>query len=160
MKQILLIVDVQFAFSPPKWLVEGVQKLARMVPSVASVELHNKSVTPFRRQLGWSPAETDKSLVNADKIFIKYGYCQSVEALDYLKSQHVDRVLVCGVQTETCVLSAGFSLFDLGLVPTLITDLTVGSSMDRSGKLGIDLWKHHFKNTITSRELFLELLNN
>lgn len=115
-------------------------------------------MTPFKRQLGWSPAETDESLVKADKIFIKYGYCQSAEALKYLRSQHVDRVLVCGVQTETCVLSAGFSLFDSGLVPTLITDLRVGSSMDRSGKLGIHLWKHHFKNTITSNELFSELL--
>jgi len=62
-------------------------------------------------------------------------------------------VLVCGLQTETCCLAAGFALFDAGLRPTLLTDLTVGSSLDRSGGLGVRLWEHHFKHTLTSTEL-------
>ncbi|MNF54363.1 hypothetical protein D3C84_357910 [compost metagenome] len=65
----------------------------------------------------------------------------------------LDRVLVCGIQTETCVPAAGFALFDAGLCPTLITDLTVGSSLDRSGKLGIELWKHHFRQITSTAEL-------
>jgi hypothetical protein len=51
------------------------------------------------------------------------------------------------------VLAAGFALFDAGLQPTLLTDLTVGSSLDRSGGLGIDLWRHHFKHLARSDEL-------
>jgi nicotinamidase-related amidase len=61
--------------------------------------------------------------------------------------------LVCGLQTETCCLAAGFALFDAGLQPTLITDLTEGSSLDRTGELGIRLWEHHFKHTVKSTEL-------
>ncbi|MCQ9616501.1 cysteine hydrolase family protein [Paenalcaligenes niemegkensis] len=94
-------------------------------------------------QLGWCPAVDDRSLVNADKLFVKHGYASSELTMEYLKQWNPDRVLVCGLQTETCVLAAGFALFDAGLHPTLVTDLTVGSSLDRSGQLGIKLWKHH-----------------
>jgi nicotinamidase-related amidase len=76
--------------------------------------------------------------------------------MQYLRQLNPERVLVCGIQTETCVLAAGYSLFDAGLRPTLVTDLTVGSSLDRSGQLGISLWKHHFGQTVSYRELAME----
>jgi hypothetical protein len=44
-------------------------------------------------------------------------------------------------------------LFDAGLQPTLITDLTEGSSLDRTGGLGLRLWEHHFKHTVRSSDL-------
>ncbi len=153
MHQALLIIDVQPCFNPPPWLVEGINRLLGRMPSVATVERHDESRTPFARQLGWQPAADDQSLVAADKVFIKHGYGPTTEILDYLKSLNPQRVLVCGIQTDTCVLAAGFALFDAGLQPTLLTDLTVGSSLDRSGGLGIQLWRHHFKHLIRSSEL-------
>ena len=153
MHQVLLIIDVQPCFNPPQWLVEGINRLLGRMPSVATVERHDESRTPFARQLGWQPPVDDQSLVAADKVFIKHGYGPTTELLDYLKSLSPQRVLVCGIQTDTCVLAAGFALFDAGLQPTLLTDLTVGSSLDRSGGLGIDLWRHHFKHLIRSDEL-------
>ncbi|PRA63064.1 hydrolase [Pseudomonas sp. MYb187] len=157
MRQVLLIVDVQSTFSPPEWLVDGVRALSARMPAVASVELHDEQITPFEKQLGWHPAAEDESLVEADQVFIKHGYGQSAEAIAYLKQLGVERVLVCGIQTETCVLAAGFALFDAGLNPTLITDLTVGSSLDRSGQMGINLWKHHFRQVTTRAEVIAEL---
>jgi hypothetical protein len=44
-------------------------------------------------------------------------------------------------------------LFDAGLQPTLIADLTVGSSLDRTGGLGVRLWEHHFKHTVKLADL-------
>lgn len=149
MRQALLIVDVQSTFSPPEWLIDGIRALAAKLPAIASVELHDEQVTPFQQQLGWHPAREDESLIEADEVFVKHGYGQTAEAIDYLKRLGGERVLVCGLQTETCVLAAGFALFDAGLNPTLITDLTVGSSLDRSGKLGIELWTHHFRQVTT-----------
>jgi nicotinamidase-related amidase len=157
MRQALLIVDVQATFAPPDWLITGIQAVVGRLPSVATVELHDESRTPFLRQLGWSPAVSDQSLIDADHTFIKYGYSPSPETLECLMQMNLDRVLVCGIQTETCVLAAGFMLFDAGLNPTLITDLTVGSSLDRSGQLGIQLWKHHFRQTISTAELLAQL---
>lgn len=157
MHQVLLIVDVQSTFSPSEKLVDGIRVLSAHIPTLASIELHDEQVTPFQRQLGWHPAREDVALVEADKVFVKHGYGQSAETLAYIKGLGVERVLVCGLQTETCVLAAGFALFDAGLCPTLVTDLTMGSSLDRSGQLGIDLWKHHFGKVTTAAEVLAEL---
>ncbi|UII73389.1 cysteine hydrolase family protein [Pseudomonas sp. HN11] len=148
MRQVLLIIDVQPSFNPPMWLVDGISALLGRMPSVATVERHDESITPFTRQLGWQPAPHDQSLIAADRIFIKHGYAPTPETVAYLKSLAPHRVLVCGIQTDTCVLAAGFALFDAGLQPTLISDLTLGSSLDRSGQLGVDLWRHHFGQVI------------
>ncbi|MGY4495323.1 isochorismatase family protein [Pseudomonas sp. TE3610] len=157
MRQVLLIVDIQSTFNPPEWLVDGVRAFSAMIPTIASIELHDEQVTPFERQLGWHPAAEDESLVEADKVFIKHGYGQTGEAIEYIRQMGVERVLVCGMQTETCVLAAGFALFDAGLAPTLVTDLTVGSSLDRSGQMGIALWKHHFREVTTRAEVLAAL---
>jgi hypothetical protein len=42
-------------------------------------------------------------------------------------------------------------------VPDLITDLTMGSSLDRSGQLGISLWQHHFGQVTTAAEVIAGL---
>lgn len=157
MRQVLLIVDIQSTFSPPEWLVDRARWLAAKLPAIASVELHDEQVTPFDRQLGWHPAAEGEGLVEVDRVFVKHGYGQTAEAIAYLRELGVERVLVCGMQTETCVLAAGFALFDAGLNPTLVTDLTVGSSLDRSGQMGIELWKHHFRQVTTTKELVAAL---
>lgn len=156
MHQVLLIIDVQPCFNPPQWLVDGINTLLGHLPSVATVERHDESITPFARQLGWQPAPNDYSLIAADRIFIKHGYAPTPETVAYLKSLAPERVLVCGIQTDTCVLAAGFALFDAGLQPTLISDLTVGSSLDRSGQLGVDVWRHHFKHVLSRADLDLD----
>ena len=115
MRQVLLIVDVQSTFSPPDWLVTGIRALTRHVPAVATIELHDEKRTPFYEQLGWCPAAEDKNLVETEHVFIKHGYAPSEATLSNLKSLKPDRVLVCGIQTETCVLAAGFALFDAGV---------------------------------------------
>ncbi|TBN45954.1 cysteine hydrolase family protein [Pseudomonas sp. BGI-2] len=139
MSQALLIIDVQPSFSPPQWLIDGIRKIIGSLPSVATVERHDESKTPFEKQLGWHPASDDDSLIEADRFFIKHAYAPSLESIEYLKRLKVDRVLVCGLQTETWGLATGFALFNAGSQPTLITDLTVGSSLDRTGALGVRL---------------------
>nr|WP_314483628.1 isochorismatase family protein [uncultured Pseudomonas sp.] len=157
MRQVLLIVDVQSTFSPPEWLIDGLRRLSANIPTIASVEVHDERVTPFEKQLGWHPATQDDSLVEADQVFIKHGYGPGNEMIAYLRGLGVQRVLVSGLQTDTCVLAAGFALFDAGLMPTLVTDMTVGSSLDRSAQMGIALWKHHFRQVTTSAEVLAEL---
>jgi nicotinamidase-related amidase len=112
--------------------------------SIATVERHDESVTPFWRQLGLKPAPDDEPLVATDTVFVKYGYAPPAALIRYLKDAGVKRVLVCGIQADTCCLAADFLLFDVGLHPTMLKWLTVGSSLDRSADLGALLWRHHF----------------
>ena len=144
MRQALLIIDVQPSFSPPDWLVRDLCILAPTMPSISTVERHNETATPFERQLGWKPGASDDSLVPTDMVFIKHGYLPPLDIIPYLQTLDVARVLVCGIQADTCVLAAGFMLFDAGLNPTLLPWLTIGSSLDRTGELGARLWRHHF----------------
>ncbi|MFE1601176.1 cysteine hydrolase family protein [Methylobacterium sp. ID0610] len=144
MKQALLIIDVQPCFSPPQWQVAQIARLARTMHSVATVERHDEAVTPFWRQLGWKPAAADDPLVPADRVFVKHGDLPQRELVGHLRSAGIERVLVCGLQEDTCCLAAGFMLFGAGLHPTLLTWLTVGSSLDRSANLGASLRRRHF----------------
>jgi len=148
MNQALLIIDVQQAFAPPSWLVERISTLLPLMPSIATIEVHDEDKVPFRRQLDWAPAADDGCLVAAQRVFVKHGYTPTPETIAHLRSLAVDRVLVCGIQADTCVLAAGFALFDAGLHPTLIADLVVGSSLDPSGALGVRLWRHHFGRVV------------
>ena len=97
MRQALLIIDLQPTFAPPAQLVRDIAALATTMHSVATVERHNESATPFERQLGWKPGAADESLIAADRTFVKHGYMLPVEAVDYLKGLRVERVLVCGM---------------------------------------------------------------
>jgi nicotinamidase-related amidase len=81
----------------------------------------------------------DETLITADRVFIKHGYLPPSAAIEYLRGLRMDRILVCATQADTCVLAAGFALFDAGLHPALLKWLTVGSSLDRSGNLGVAL---------------------
>lgn len=148
MKQVLFIVDVQPSFPIPMEILHGIRELSAVLPSAATVERHDESVTPFEEQLGWKPGRADESLIPADRIFIKHGYLPPPAAIEYLRGLQMDRVLVCGTQADTCVLAAGFALFDAGLRPTLLKWLIVGSSLDRSGELGARLWEHHFGSVL------------
>jgi nicotinamidase-related amidase len=154
MKEALLVVDVQPTFAIPAAIVDEIRALSGKIYTVATVERHDESITPFERQLGWNPGPNDEPLVAANKLFIKYGYLPPAAAIAHLKEQGIGRVYVCGIQTETCCLGAGFMLFDAGLHPTLLKWLSVGSSLDRSGELGARLWQHHFGSVIHSREDF------
>ncbi|HEY2661971.1 MAG TPA: cysteine hydrolase family protein [Caulobacteraceae bacterium] len=149
MRQALLVIDVQPSFLPPDWLVRDLCALAATLLSVATVERHDEAVTPFERQLGWKPGPADDSLVPTDKVFVKHGYLPPPQLVSYLRALQVERVLVCGLQADTCVLAAGFALFDAGLAPTLLPWLTVGSSLDRTGELGARLWRHHFGSILS-----------
>ena len=155
MKQAVLIVDIQPSFSPPEWLVKRAQALSDAFPSVATVERHDEKIVPFQRQLNWSPSPCDDSLVSADHLCIKHGYRPSTETIEYLRAYEPDRVLVCGMQADTCVLAAGFALFDSGLHPTIVANVVVGSKLDITGQLGVRLWQHHFGHVVENYETLL-----
>ena len=155
MKQVLLVIDVQPCFDPPDALVRDIARLAAQMPTIATVERHDEKAVPFQQQHGWAPPTDEEGLVHAERTFFKHGYLPPQDMMNYLNELQPERVLVCGIQADTCVLAAGFALFDVGLQPTLLADLTRGSSLDRSGDLGVRLWRHHFSAVIEDHHLLL-----
>jgi hypothetical protein len=47
MKQALFVIDVQPSFPVPIEIVQAIRELSARLPSVATVERHDESVTPF-----------------------------------------------------------------------------------------------------------------
>ncbi|WP_312931912.1 hydrolase [Pseudomonas sp.] len=157
MRQVLLINQVQSTFEPPEWLVDGVRALSAQILTFGALTLHDEAHTPFQQQAGWHPAASDHCMHEADRVFIKHGYGLGREALDCLRELHPERVLVCGVGADSGLLAVGFSLFDAGLTPTLVTDLTIGSWLDRSGHTGMALWAEHLQRVTTRAEVLASL---
>lgn len=151
MRKALLVVDVQPCFNPPAWQVDGIGRFAPTLHSVATVERHDESITPFWSQLGWKPASDDDPLVRTDMVSVKHGYAPPPGLITHLKAQGIGQVLVCGIQADTCCLAAGFLLFDASLHPTLLKWLTVGSSLDRSTARPLDRpWRHALASSLRS----------
>ncbi|HEY5255109.1 MAG TPA: cysteine hydrolase family protein [Acidobacteriaceae bacterium] len=147
-KDALFVVDVQASFEMPAAIIEKIAALTKRYYTIATVERHDEAVTPFERQLGWRPGVADECMIPTDRVFIKHGYLPPAEAIQHLKERGFERVLVCGMQADTCCLAAGFMLFDAGLHPTLLKWLSVGSSLDVTTSLGARLWKHHFGSVL------------
>jgi hypothetical protein len=81
---------------PPIWLIDNIRRLLPLMPSVATVERHDEARTPFKAQLGWSPGPSNECLIEADAVFVKYGYGPPPELIEHLHAMNLDRVLVCG----------------------------------------------------------------
>lgn len=144
----LLVVDVQETFAPSAALVDRIAALARRYPSVATIELHDETQVPFAAQIGWTPRTADQCLVPVDRVFVKHGYLPPDTAIAYLKALKPAQVLVAGIQADTCVMAAGFRLFDAGLHPTLLSFAVRGSSADPDAAIARKLWVHHFRKVI------------
>src|SRR3954467_8071699 len=93
MRQVLLIIDVQPSFAPSPRLIADIKKLLPLMPSVATVERHDEAKVAFQRQLNWTPGPADDSLIEADRVFIKYGYAPTPETIEHLRALDPERVL-------------------------------------------------------------------
>src|SRR4051794_27613318 len=109
MRQVLFVVDVQASFSPPATLINNISSLLPLMPSVATVERHDESRVPFRRQLNWAPRPDDRSLIAAVRAFTNAGCSPPPEVIDSLPALNPARVLGCCSQADTGVLPARFA---------------------------------------------------
>jgi hypothetical protein len=98
-------------------------------------------VTPFRRQLGWTPSADDAPLAATEAIRQTW-LCAAARTHPLSGCARARPRVGLRNPGDTCCLAAGFLLIDAGLAPTMLRRLTVGSSPDRSADLGARLWRH------------------
>ena len=131
----LLIVDLQQAFSPPTPLVEDIRRYARRFKRRILTRFVNPGDSLFRRQLNqrccgpgtpetklWIEAEPD------DLVITKHGYGLPPAAVKKIRRLGSKEIVVCGMDTDACVLGVMFSLFDAGIVCHLKEDMCWSSS--------------------------------
>ncbi|HRE84357.1 MAG TPA: isochorismatase family cysteine hydrolase [Opitutaceae bacterium] len=131
----LLIVDVQHAFPIPARLVEKIRHYSESFSRRVFTRFVNPKGSFFRTQLKMTccppgSKETELRLVPArgDLILDKATYGLRPGQIEQLRRAGIRRVILCGVETDACVLGIMFSLFDAGIKAEIQSDLCWSST--------------------------------
>jgi nicotinamidase-related amidase len=131
----LIIVDLQKAFPVPPKLVAGIRRYARRFERRIFTRFENPANSVFRKLLKQrccAPGTRDTALLieptNGDLVITKRGYGLEPRDIRRIKALGAERVTVCGIDTDACVLAVMFSLFDAGIDCRVKPDLCWSSS--------------------------------
>ncbi|HRP04458.1 MAG TPA: isochorismatase family protein [Opitutaceae bacterium] len=115
----LIIVDVQQEFPIPSALVRKIEAYSRQFTCRIFTRFVNPSDSFFRRKLKikcCAPGSIGTKLLIApskdDIVLDKDTYGLAPRQIRQIKARGITRVVVCGLETDACVLGIMYSLFD------------------------------------------------
>lgn len=118
----IIIVDLQKAFPVPPDIVRTIEERSREFPLRIFTKFLNQPDSLFCRKLKRSsclPGSPERELLlettSRDFILEKTGYGLTADQIQQLRRLKVRKALVCGVDTDACVLGVVFTLFDAGI---------------------------------------------
>lgn len=133
MKTLLLVIDVQKTFinENTEFVVSKIQSLidASLYDMVAFTRFFNTENSKFVRELDFRGAiGEDKELVLSSgehKVFDKEIYtCYNLEFQNFVKENQIDKIYLCGIDTECCVLKTAFDFFEQDYDVYVLKDYT------------------------------------
>ena len=118
----IIIVDLQKAFPVPQIIVERIERRSRGFRQRVFTKFLNEPDSLFYRKLQRSsclPGTLERELLISaspnDIVLDKTGYGLTCGQIDQLRAVGIKKALVCGVDTDACVLGVVFALFDAGI---------------------------------------------
>jgi nicotinamidase-related amidase len=143
MANALLVIDVQHYFlqeAPgdlPKRIVKHYRTL--QYDYIIFTTFRNYPDSNFVKLLKWDMCSADEDvelpkefqeLATAENTFERAAYSafEDTKLHEYLKEHQVERLVLCGVDLDACVLATGFAAFDLGYHVKVNFDLTYSSN--------------------------------
>ena len=131
----VMIVDVQRAFAPPAQFLEKLRVYSQRFPCRIFTRFVNPAGSMFRtllKQKCCAPGSKDTELLIApskgDLVLDKSTYGLTAAHLRTLRRRRIKSVVVCGQDTDACVLGVMFSLFDGGIECHLKEEMCWSSS--------------------------------
>jgi nicotinamidase-related amidase len=148
----LLVVDVQNGFvnEHSRHVIEPINRLigafSRRGEPVAFTRFVNTPGSGYQRWIGWTrfmhgPENDfyDAIDASAGPVFVKHGYTAfTTEFENYLRGTQVERLVLCGIATDGCVLKSAVDAFERGVEPVVVTDACAshaGSEIHEAGLL-------------------------
>lgn len=122
----MIALDVQSYYRPGPGMVAQINQLSATIPTIATLFQHDEQAVPLVK-FGRTPPMDTSLLINVATSYPKYGYGIPAQALEWLKKQNPEEVLVVGGHTDANVLAAGFSLFNAGMKPAMVPVLCYGN---------------------------------
>jgi nicotinamidase-related amidase len=118
----IIIVDLQKAFPVPPDVVRRIAERSRELPRRVFTKFLNEPDSLFCRKLRRSsclPGTAERELLiepsPGDIVLDKTGYGLTADQIEQLRNAGIRKALVCGVDTDACVLGVVFTLFDAGI---------------------------------------------
>lgn len=173
---VLLIVDVQngFVTGDTQHVVPAIINLAQRWNqaggSTVFSRYFNYPGSSFERLVNWrqlySPPETDIAnglapYAERSTTINKETYSAFTDDLRKLVRHHGwSNIVVCGIDTDLCVLTTVFDAFDSGLTPWVVTDCSASTGGQVTHEAGLIVMARGIGEThlVTSDELFSRLL--
>jgi len=83
--------------------------------------------------------------VNKKNLLYKntYSAAKKMEIIKTLKNSNILEVHLCGFDTDCCVLATAYDLFDLGIKPVVLENLTWSTSKERLHRNAIKILKRN-----------------
>jgi nicotinamidase-related amidase len=151
---VLIIVDMQNGFlsADTRHVVPAVKSLARQWLSagrpVVLTRYFNYPGSPYEKLLHWYKLRTedeteltpelDEIAAQANAIIDKTGYTAFTPVLDKLIAENGwNSVLLCGLDTETCVLKSAADAFERGLTPWVAGDACASNGGEQFHEEGL-----------------------
>lgn len=122
----MVALDMQNYYRPGPGMVGQINQLSATIPTVATLFKHDEQIVPLVK-FGRTPPMDAAPLITAQITVPKYGFGIPDQAIEWLKKQTPDEVLIVGGHTDANVLAAGFSLFNAGLKPAMVPVLCFGN---------------------------------
>lgn len=164
MNKALIVIDVQkyflkgysdnkvhtVALNIQKYLLENASKYTLVCFTI----MKNDKTTPLWNISGWKECSTEKELepmdeikqfVNKDNLFYKnvLSAYKIPEIKHYLTKNDMKEVDLCGFDTDCCVLATSYDLFDNGIKPIILENLTWSTSKDKLHESAIKIIKRN-----------------
>lgn len=162
-RAVLLVVDLQeeFVKKVTKTNLKRIKDLARSSKvdvSMSGIWVNNPD-SNYSRMLGYTKSVQGTTSILSDAAISLDCRTQYSSLTNQLKSTITkeDVILVCGAETDACVLATCFSLFDNGYSFKVISDLCFTKNEELQ-QAALTIMKRNFgkNNVATARELGLE----
>ncbi|SHM56014.1 Nicotinamidase-related amidase [Chitinophaga jiangningensis] len=151
MQEALLVVDMQQGFVKPPCeriispIISLIKHFTAAHRPVAFTQFINPAYSNFEQLMQWQKlrhsAETDIIPVLqplATNIFVKHQYSAFTPAFEYFLQQHrVQKLYLCGIATESCVLKSAMDAFERGLHPVVVQDAVYSHASDAHHAAGL-----------------------
>lgn len=151
MAELLLVVDLQNGFinDCTKHVISGIETLIehfseKKIP-IAFTRFINSPGSPYVKWVEWSllMAEPEINLVDnvcdiSAKVFDKPGYTAFTEEFEtFLHNHEIDKIILCGISTEACVLKTAVDAFERNVEPVVVQDACASTGGDEIHDAGI-----------------------
>jgi nicotinamidase-related amidase len=131
MNKCLLIVDVQEGFInySTKHIPKSVEEIQKHYKYIYATRFFNEKNSFYRQLIKWDRFEKnsdDFSLafkpIDKVKIIDKNIYsCVNAKFINNLNKNKIDKVDLCGIDTDICVTKCAVDLFESGIVPRILS---------------------------------------